>query len=296
MPDPPNMVFRKLKMSLMTFGAKRPFNILIVFIIALAIFLGIIVCIIEYIWPIIQGIWNWGKSPWYFIIPAGFIDLCIVLLICGVLFYSILALLGIIGWYGEIDFDRSQENLRTAFGVEQKAEQKTAGPSLTATTSIQNKNLNQIIEDSQFRLYNYYSIGFAQARKSFRFGVVAMFIGFIILLLGIADTFGFFSIFIPSLKPVDINTIVIAGSLISEVIAGLFLWVYKFSIQQLNYFYGCQNNMYNFLIAYTISDSMGDATKDTTKSEVVKTIMELSKLTPHDMELPHFDSLKNLVK
>lgn len=125
-----------------------------------------------------------------------------------------------------------------------------------------------LLRYSRVQLESYYAIGLTQTQRSFRYSIIAMWIGFAVILGGIIirvvdlDRFG--------LRPLDtdISTLIIISGAIIEVISALFLWVYRSSVRQLTYFYNCQMYNHSILMSQRIADTM------THSDEIKKTIIE----------------------
>ena len=125
-----------------------------------------------------------------------------------------------------------------------------------------------LLRYSRVQLESYYAIGLTQTQRSFRYSIVAMWIGFAVILSGIIirvvdlDHFG--------LRPLDsdISTLIIVSGAIIEVISALFLWVYRSSVRQLTYFYNRQMYNHSVLMSQRIADTMKDS------DEIKKTIVE----------------------
>ncbi|SOU86775.1 membrane hypothetical protein [Tenacibaculum dicentrarchi] len=99
-----------------------------------------------------------------------------------------------------------------------------------------------LITYSKLELETYYKLGLSQTQKSYKYSILAMWIGFLLII------FGIIIYMIPSnILKIDnievsekIKFITIASGIVLELISGLFLWIYKNSITQLNYFYSRQ--------------------------------------------------------
>jgi hypothetical protein len=144
-------------------------------------------------------------------------------------------------------------------------------------------HLVTILQYSQAQLREYYAIGLGQTQRSFTYSIIAMWLGFFILVGGIALY----------LLPVEqiglktptagINILVMGSGAIVEFISALFLWVYRQSIKQLTYFYNRQIHAHNVLFCYRISDTMTDP--DVPKKTIVEHILQ-TVWSPEDLEAP----------
>lgn len=125
-----------------------------------------------------------------------------------------------------------------------------------------------LLRYSRVQLEAYYEIGLTQTQRSFRYSVIAMWIGFSVIVSGIVIRvvdLGKFGV-----RPLDsdVSTLIIVSGAIIEVISALFLWVYRSSIRQLTYFYNRQLYNHSVLMSQRIAETM------TSADEVKKTIIE----------------------
>jgi hypothetical protein len=124
--------------------------------------------------------------------------------------------------------------------------------------------LIQLVKYSRLQLEQYYVIGLHQTTQTFWFSITAMFLGFAVIMASVLP------IVIPSmftsreiaLSP-SVNIVVAVSGLIIEVIAALFLWMYRSSMAQLTYFYNRQMYLHNVLVCVRIASGMksGDEVK-----------------------------------
>jgi hypothetical protein len=154
-------------------------------------------------------------------------------------------------------------------------------------------HLVTILQYSQAQLREYYAIGLGQTQRSFRYSVIAMWLGFFILIGGIAIYL--FPIEQIGLKAptAGVNTLVIGSGTIVEFISALFLWVYRRSIKQLTYFYNRQIHAHNVLLSYRISDTMADP--DVPKKMIVEHILQ-RVWSPEDLEATSGKGFLDFVK
>ncbi len=130
--------------------------------------------------------------------------------------------------------------------------------------------LIQLIRYSRLQLTAYYSIGLDQTRKSFRYSVLAMWIGFLVIIFGVTYTF-----LIEPPKGADTpnsRILTVAGGTVIEVISALFLWVYSRSVTQLTYFYNRQSYNHNILFCTSIASTMSDS--EETKRMIIEKVLD----------------------
>ncbi len=114
-------------------------------------------------------------------------------------------------------------------------------------------SLNQIAE--------YYTINKSQARNSFRFSVFAVVVGLATLIVGI------WMFYLGESHNLRFATITsIAGTLI-QFIGGAYFYLYRISIQQLNYFYEQLVNMQHTMLAIKLSEQIEDRSQQSKVKE-----------------------------
>ncbi|MBE0651490.1 MAG: hypothetical protein IH595_11710 [Bacteroidales bacterium] len=135
------------------------------------------------------------------------------------------------------------------------------------------EGLFQMVTYSRLELEQYYQIGLRQTQKSYGYSMTAMWIGFFIIAFGIISYIVPTTIINPNLTgDGEIQALTIASGIFIELISGLFLWIYKKSINQLRYFYNRQIFIHNALLAYKISGTMKES--DKAKTLIVEKILE----------------------
>lgn len=213
----------------------------------------------------LSPLWNWGFNPttWRGIISV----LGTLYLILGPFFPYMLTsdkISGIIRLYAE---DAEKDFKARMLEVEKK--QATYEDILNEKDT---EGLIPLVTYSRIELEQYYRIGLSQTQGSYKFSIIAMWIGFIII------SFGIISYIVPSsfinkeLVGGNFQILTISSGIISEVISALFLWIYKSSINQLTYFYNRQIFVHNALLAFKISNTMKES--DSSKQIIIKKILE----------------------
>lgn len=163
-----------------------------------------------------------------------------------------------------------------------------------------------IISYSRQMLSEYYAIAMSQAQRSFRYCLIAMWLGFFVLMIGVLDNFMPIRSLIVDVLPatgagtenvqgaaLSPNELVLITGVVIEFIAAAFLWVYRFSIQQQTYYYRRQLGLHNALLAQRLSESM-----TTSKDEAVKLVVQRLLEDPvlQQMEAPSSSGLSNFFK
>jgi hypothetical protein len=122
---------------------------------------------------------------------------------------------------------------------------------------------------SRLQLESYYTIGLGQTQRSFRYSILAMWIGFLIIAGGIV----LYAVPIrPEIHRPNIHLLAIASGIVIELISALFLWIYRSSIGQLTYFYNRQMYLHSVLVAMKIADTMTDS--DQAKHSIIDRILD----------------------
>ncbi len=219
-----------------------------------------------FVWfKVVPAVWMWGFEPLgWSAIPS---ILALFFLVFLPVYLPVIPAIGIQKILALYISDQ-EKALEQAHGRIRHAEKLVD----SQTENTEQEGLMPLIKYSREQLEAYYLIGLSQTRKSFMNSVIAMWIGFLIIVVGIAqyiiplEQFGLKS------PGTDINIVIIAGGAIVEIISALFLWVYRSSIGQLTYFYNRQMHMHNVLFCFRIASTMKEP--DETKKLLVEKVME----------------------
>lgn len=130
--------------------------------------------------------------------------------------------------------------------------------------------LVKLVRYSRLQLQAYYRIGLSQTQRSFRYSIIAMWIGFFVIVAGVVSYLIPVGV-LPSTPAAPAQQFALLGGLIIELISAAFLWVYKSSINQLTYFYDRQQLNHNALLSFSIAESMTD--KDSAKLKIVDRLL-----------------------
>lgn len=225
--------------------------------------LGLVLTALAYVW-LIPRIYSWGFDPlsWR-AIPSAF----------GLLFGVLLSWLPILPSYylgqAAVDAVIEPEQLEDARQLQSVNQAQTE---LERDAEERDQDgIVEILRLSRLELDRWYTITLKQNRQSFRYAVLAMWVGFAILGVGLASAFGVTGLSDSSSAPLDIHFVVLASGTIVEFIAGLFLWIYRQSQDQFRYFYDRQMNGYGVLMAFRVANSMTEP--DASKASVVETLL-----------------------
>lgn len=146
--------------------------------------------------------------------------------------------------------------------------QKSAEERLVAEDKT---GLIPLIQYSRIQLESYYVMGLSQAQRSFRYSILAMWIGFVVIISGTGLSLFPFGDSELRASISDIRIVTISGGVVIELISALFLWIYRSSINQLNYFYNRQMHLHNVIVCDRIATSMSNP--DETKRLIVEKVL-----------------------
>lgn len=140
-------------------------------------------------------------------------------------------------------------------------------------------NVIELMINNVAELKEYYVISKQQANKSFSSALLICFLGFTVFISGIAvNYFG------------NQNVVVyttIAGSIV-EIISGLFFWLYKNSIKQLNIYHQRLGTTEKYLTAMQLIEKMSKDTRDDNYQILMQSILrDNSVIVKQDSENKH---------
>lgn len=117
-------------------------------------------------------------------------------------------------------------------------------------------------------LREYYIISKRQATNAFSASLIVCFLGFIVYIAGIA-------VFVISGENALLLT-TISGTIV-EIISGLFFWLYRHAIKQLNIYHQRLGTTEKYLTAIRLADKMGEDKHDNTYWHIICCILEDAK-------------------
>jgi len=173
-------------------------------------------------------------------------------------------------------------------------EQKTVEQQLTDLEQGDTSGLMHLVKYSRLQLEAYYTVGLRQTQQSYRNSVIAMWLGFAIIMIGILRQIVPLNVISPYLPspPKSLDPLILAGGVVVEIISALFLWVYKSSIEQLTYFYDRQMHLHGVLLSHKIAVGMKDS--DDTMKVIVNDILAKAWRVERS-PLPDSSKLKSLL-
>jgi hypothetical protein len=157
-------------------------------------------------------------------------------------------------------FDETEKDFNEKLDTAKEA-QRAVEEELKEIEHDDSTGLIQVVKYSRLQLEQYYTIGLRQTKLSFFYSILAMWIGFVMMLAGTLP------VIIPSFRPhlaggqaagqsFSVSVVVSAGGLVIELISAMFLWMYRSSIGQLTYFYNRQMHLHNVLVCFRVAASM----------------------------------------
>jgi hypothetical protein len=216
---------------------------------------------------------NWG---WLKIVPAIFLIFGLMGAATAAIGLPGTVAVQILAWYAEAP---AAELTKQVDKLGQQQEQKER-----ELESSDQSGLILLVSYSRMQLQAYYRIGLTQTQRSFRYSIVAMWLGFAVILVGLIyqvvpiETWTV-NPSIAALPKTDVKIVAIAGSTVIEVIAALFLWVYRSSITQLTYFYNRQMHIHNVIMCYRMAASMQQP--DTAVAKIIDKVLEQTWTLDH---------------
>ena len=251
--------------------------VLVVWLLSLA--LAYVVWILGY--PLL---WQWGNHSVLNWFGAAFASI----------FYAGLPLWGWIGAWRVtgIVWAATLASEREAMVAVRARVRETEEDALKRLEKTDEAGLLPLLRYSRAQLDAYYVMGLEQTRRAFVNAVVAMWLGFLILLVGIGLYIGPVE-YLKIARPTgDFNTIVLASAVIVEVIAALFLWVYRSTTGQLTFYYRLQMHSHTSILCYRMASSM--TASDEAKRAIIDKVLS-STLVPERPPLTGSKGLTGLL-
>ncbi|MBO0749118.1 MAG: hypothetical protein J2O44_01630 [Porphyrobacter sp.] len=128
-----------------------------------------------------------------------------------------------------------------------------------------------LLSYSRAQLEAYYVMGLGQTRRAFLNAALAMWLGFLLLVTGIALYIGPVEQLGLKRPAGDFHWLILASAIVIEVISALFLWVYRSTIGQLTFYYRLQMQSHTAIMCFRIATTMQEA--DTAKRAVIDKLL-----------------------
>lgn len=243
---------------------RRPKALIVGWLLTAFIFL-LIVPAVYFCWYFLpQELWGWSSKAWFRWIPGSFGFLFLFVIPIWVVWgASALA-----GFFADVSLEIEDAPLQKAKETVREAEQGVLRQLEDQDTS----GLLPLLSYSRAQLDAYYELSLKQTRGSFFNAVFAMWLGFVLLLIGIALYVGPVEKLGLTRPPQDFNVLIVSGAAIVEFISALFLWVYRSTIAQLTYYYKLQMHSHTSILCFRMASTMKDA--DEAKRAIIGKMLE----------------------
>jgi hypothetical protein len=216
-----------------------------------------------FVW--LPQLWNWGFQPLSFRAVLSVLGAIYLLIIPFMPVYWVRdTFSGILDLFGE---DAKAEASEQLLLMEEKQE--------TAERIFSQKDtegLLPLVNYSRIELKQYYLIGIEQAQKSYNNSIIAMWVGFVIIIFGIVSYILPFSLVNEDLRGGNFQILTIGSGVVIELVSALFLFIFRSSTNQLTYFYNRQIFIHNALLSYKMATSMSDP--DVAKKMIIEKILD----------------------
>ncbi|MAR90804.1 MAG: hypothetical protein SV765_03895 [Pseudomonadota bacterium] len=231
-------------------------------LVALAFVLVLPVLYLSWYWGPVE-LWGWAGKQWWHWIPAlfGFLFLFVIPI------WAIMGASALAGYVADVSLaleDSAMEKVQTTV-------RETEDDAIRRLEQSDDAGLLPLLKYSRAQLDAYYEIGLKQTRGSFFNAVLAMWLGFLLLLVGIALYVGPVEQLGLTRPPQNFNVLILSGAAIVEFISALFLWVYRSTIAQLTYYYRLQMYNHTSILCFRMASTMNDA--DPTKQLIIEKIL-----------------------
>jgi len=217
-----------------------------------------------YLFP--PQLWKWATLQWWHWLPAVF-GFCFLFAIPTWVGWGAMSLTSFLA-----DFSLSVAD--SALHKAQQAVRETEEEAIRRLEQTDGAGLLPLLKYSRAQLEAYYQIGLSQTRRGFFNSVLAMWLGFILLLVGVA-------LYVVPMQQLglkspsqDFRILIMGGATIIEFISALFLWVYRSSTAELIHFYNTQMHIHTSILCFRIADTMEPAKSDDTKRAIVDKVLD----------------------
>jgi hypothetical protein len=212
-----------------------------------------------------QTLWSWALVNWWHAVLALLAG--IGLLVVPFLPFGLA--IPLIGSLAETTLKAAESDVTKA----QYALRQTEREALEQLEKSDEPGLLPLLKYSRAQLEAYYAVGIGQARRSFLNSVLAMWLGFIVLLAGLAyeQAAPYLGSKVP---PTEFRNLTLGAGAIIEFISAAFLWVYRSATVQLTNFYNRQMQTHTSVLCFRIASTIKEPTsQDQGKITIVDTIL-----------------------
>jgi hypothetical protein len=200
-----------------------------------------------------------------------------VLRVLGTLVGSVvLAVMPVWGWmlaYGLTDvlLEATLGGEKADLARARERVRETEDDALRRLEKTDQAGLLPLLRYSRAQLDAYYAMGLGQTRRAFLNAALAMWLGFLLLLGGIALYLGPVERLGLVRPPGDFHWLILASAVVIEVISALFLWVYRSTVGQLTFYYRLQMQGHSAIMGFRIATTMSDS--DAAKRAVIDKLL-----------------------
>ncbi len=219
----------------------------------------------------IPFLYGWGFDNWGFkIIWKSVLAILAFFYLSFIPLLPFFAVPYILDFLSELTF---RQEVRSARNAQKEIEGQLSG--------VDSHQVVLVLRYSREVLKEYYALGMDQAQRSYRYALIAMWLGFVVLLIGVGDQLGWLAAAFPELGSakegkVSSSELVLLTGAVMEFIAGAFLWVYRTSLEQLIYFYRRQYSLHKTLLAERLARGMTQK-NDEASLAIIHKLMEESE-------------------
>lgn len=256
------------------FGTLKPTGQVVTLICLVLLILSAFALLAYLCWILaLKPLWGWGfeESSWKWLKASLAVLGALYLIIIPLLPFSYIPkVLGPL--FASYVRDRSLQEADKASKEQDQLEQELIDKDTTG--------LIELVRNSRLQLREYYYAGHSQAEKSFRNSILAMWLGFIIIISGVAVYI--FQIFNDSSSNATdgVHILTVASGAVIEVVSALFLFVYSRSIRQLTAFYDRQSYNHHIVMCTKIAERSDKP--DDIRQLIVERVLEHSWAIPEE--------------
>jgi len=236
-------------------------------------------------WVYLPGkLLDWANQTWWHWVPAFFGYLLLFVLPV----WTIMGGLSLAGKLAETTLaieDSAVRAVRSSVSTKEEA-------ALAQLEQGDEAHLLPMLRYSRTQLETFYELVQKQARRAYANSFMAMWLGFLVLLIGI-------SLFVVPVEklglekpPENFNVVVLVGGVIIEFISALFFWVYRSANEDLTYFFNRQFHMHGSVLCYRIAATMEKPQGDEAKRAIVDQVLKWSEGSRKRHALPSSRNLR----
>ena len=240
-----------------------------VWIFAVVLFLSVIP-VGYYAW------WHWVPIIWAWVFEPPVWRTIVAVLILVALVVGPFAVLLAATTFGLSLADATVDMTDTEVAKTRDALKGAENDALDALVNSDEPGLLPLLKYSRAQLDAYYTVGLGQARRSFVNSVAAMWLGFCVLLIGLA--LPLFAPYVGLNSPPPGRNFVLGAGAIIEFISAAFLWVYRSATSQLSNFYNRQMHTHSWILCFRIATTIEQSSiRDQAKQSIVETVLGAAK-------------------